>query len=242
MTTTDRPTYFGELAGALRDAGMPDDQIEATVFELNAHLAEAGTTAEEEFGPAAEFAGQLSGRAQGTAAEPAEEAETWTWTADINNDLRLLAVHGDQGWEVERLDGMGRFVCRREPGSALRWEYRREIVGGRRAQVLDRLTPEGWEQCGQWLFYAYFKRTRAASAGPAAALDTLAPAPRRTYFFSRRIKVLLAVWALSVVTLVTMVLTGTYRLPWYASAATLAVGAGAAAYGLKRDLARGGQD
>ncbi|MFE3325519.1 hypothetical protein [Streptomyces sp. NPDC059176] len=241
--TTDRAEYFDELTRALRDAGVPEDQAEATVSELNAHLVETGGTAEDEFGPAVEFAELLSGGAPGPATEPGEETETWTWTADINNDLRLLAVHGDQGWEVERLDGLGRFVCRRVRGSALRWEYRREIVGGRRrAEVLDRLTPEGWEICGQWLFYAYFKRTKAASTGPAAALDAPPPAPRRTYFFSRPMQILLAAWALSVTALVVMVLTGTYALPWYASAACAALGAAAAAYGLKRDLTKAGED
>ncbi|MEU0373225.1 hypothetical protein ABZ070_23745 [Streptomyces sp. NPDC006283] len=180
--TTDHRGYFGELTAALRAAQVPAEQIDTTVADLAAHLAETGTAPEEEFGPAADFAAQLGGAAPAVTG-PADEAETWTWTADVYNDRRLLAVHGDQGWEVERLDALGRFVCRRARDTALRWEYRREIVNGKqRDKVLGRLTPEGWELCGEWFFYAYFKRPKAASAGPAAALDALPARPARSWY------------------------------------------------------------
>ncbi|MER7950293.1 hypothetical protein ABTY59_23190 [Streptomyces sp. NPDC096079] len=190
--TTD--AYFAELAGSLRAARVPDEQIDATVEDLRAHLAETGTAPEEEFGPAAAFAAQLGGLAPAPG-EPDELAESWTWTADLFNDRRMLAVHGDQGWEVEGLDAIGRFVCRRTPGSALRWEYRREVIAGRRrGRVLDELTPEGWELCGEWLVYGYFKRPRAATAGPAGTVGAPTPAPRRWLFLSRRGKAVLTAW------------------------------------------------
>ncbi|MEU2232058.1 hypothetical protein [Streptomyces vietnamensis] len=194
--TTD--AYFAELAEALRAAHVPDEQIAATVEDLRAHLAETGTAPEEEFGPAAVFAAQLGGPAPAPG-EPDERAENWTWTADIFNDRRMLAVHGDQGWEVESLDAIGRFVCRRTPGSALRWEYRREITAGRRrSRVLDELTPEGWELCGEWLVYGYFKRPRAATAGPAGTVGAPPAAPKRWLFLSRRGKAVLGLWFLLV--------------------------------------------
>ncbi|CAM5497752.1 hypothetical protein STANM309S_00345 [Streptomyces tanashiensis] len=191
--TTD--AYFAELSGSLRAAHVPDEQIAATVEDLRAHLAETGTAPEEEFGPAAAFAAQLGGLAP-TPGEPDGRAESWTWTADLFNDRRMLAVHGDQGWEVESLDPLGRFVCRRSATAALRWEYRREIIGARRrAKVLAELEPEGWELCGEWLVYGYFKRPRAATAGPAGALEVRPAAPHRRLFLSRRGKLALAVWA-----------------------------------------------
>ncbi|MER5208075.1 hypothetical protein [Streptomyces sp. NPDC002825] len=194
--TTD--AYFTELSDALRAAHVPDEQIAATVEDLRAHLAETGTAPEEEFGPAAAFAAQLGGLAPAPG-EPDERAENWTWTADIFNDRRMLAVHGDQGWEVESLDAIGRFVCRRTPGSALRWEYRREIIAGRRkGRVLDELTPEGWELCGEWLVYGYFKRPRAATAGPAGTVGAPPAAPKRRLFLSRRGKAVLGLWCLLV--------------------------------------------
>ncbi|MEU8530573.1 MULTISPECIES: hypothetical protein [Streptomyces] len=181
--TTD--TYFDELAAALRTAGVPEDEVAATVADLAGHLAETGTAPEEEFGPAAAFAARLGGAPEPE--EPEKQAESWTWTADIFNDRRMLAVHGDQGWEVEGLDHLGRFVCRRVPGEALRWEYRREtLTGARRARILAELGPEGWESCGEWMGYGYFKRPKAAGEGPEAALHTLPEAPRRRLFLSRR--------------------------------------------------------
>ena len=192
--TRESDRYFTELADALRTARVPDEQIAATVEDLRAHLAETGTHPEEEFGPAAAFAAQLGGLAP-RPAEPDEQAESWTWTADIFNDRRMLAVHGDQGWEVESLDSLGRFVCRRSATAALRWEYRREVIGARRrTKVLAELEPEGWELCGEWLVYGYFKRPKAASAGPAGELAAPPATPREWLFLSRRGKVALAVW------------------------------------------------
>ncbi|MFE6815835.1 hypothetical protein [Streptomyces sp. NPDC057677] len=197
--TTESDRYFTELADALRTTGVPAEQIAATVEDLRGHLSGTGTPPEEEFGPAAAFAAQLGGLAP-LPGEPDGKAESWTWTADLFNDRRMLAVHGDQGWEVESLDALGRFVCRRSATAALRWEYRREIIGARRrARVLAELEPEGWELCGEWLVYGYFKRPRAATAGPAGALDSRPAAPLRQLFLSRRGKALLAVWLVVVV-------------------------------------------
>ncbi|MFF0436981.1 hypothetical protein ACFYU9_32775 [Streptomyces sp. NPDC004327] len=197
MNTDATEAYFTELAGALRASGVPADQLARTVDELRAHLAESGTAPEEEFGPAALFAASLGGLAP-EPGEPDRRAEHWTWTADLFNDRRMLAVHGDQGWEVEHLDSIGRFVCRRAPGVALAWEYRREVIAGRRrARVLAELDPEGWELCGEWVVYGYFKRPKAATAGPAGSLDAPPAAPDRSWFLSRRAKALLALWALA---------------------------------------------
>ncbi|WP_426404312.1 hypothetical protein ACN9M0_26190 [Streptomyces sp. R-07] len=194
--TTD--AYFAELTDALRAAGVPEEQIGRTTAELRGHLAETGTAPEEEFGPAGAFAARFGGLAPAPG-EPDEAAEHWTWTADLFNDRRMLAVHGAQGWEVEGLDGLGRFVCRRAPGVALAWEYRREVTAGhRRTRVLDELTPEGWELCGEWLVYGYFKRPRAATAGPAGTLEAPPAAPHRWLFLSRRGKAVLAAWCVLV--------------------------------------------
>ncbi|MGW7433092.1 hypothetical protein ACWGIN_26550 [Streptomyces sp. NPDC054861] len=238
---TEPGTYFDELATALRAAGVPAEQITATVSELRGHLADAGSSPEEEFGPAARFAARLGGTAP-TAAEPDGGAETWLWTADIYNDRRLLAHYGDQGWEVEGLDGLGRFRCRRVPGAALRWEYRRELISGkRRAEALDRLTPEGWEMCGEWTVYAYFKRPKAASEGPAGALDTLPARPGRWLFLSREGKALLAVWAVLVAAMVAVVFFGALDLPPLTVVFAALFGLAGGLIGLKRDAAKGCQ-
>lgn len=210
--TTD--TYFEELAQALRGSGVPEAQVAATVEDLRGHLAETGRDARAEFGPAAAFAAQLGGLAP-PPGEPDERAERWTWTADLFNDRRMLEVHGDQGWEVESLDALGRFVCRRAPGVALRWEYRREVFGGRRRdKVLGELEPEGWELCGEWLVYGYFKRPKAASAGPAGELAAPPATPREWLFLSRRGKVALVIWGVAALALLGAAVSG-LGLPGY---------------------------
>ncbi|MFJ7128451.1 hypothetical protein [Streptomyces sp. NPDC098101] len=235
--TTD--AYFEELTGALRAAGVTEEQTGRTVAELRGHLAETGTSPEEEFGPAARFAARLGGLAPAPG-EPDGAAERWTWTADLFNDRRMLAVHGDQGWEVESLDALGRFVCRRTPGAALAWEYRREVITDRRrARVLEELEPEGWELCGEWLAYGYFKRPKAATAGPAGALTSVPATPGKWLFLSRRGKALLAAWTV----LVAAAVSGAYfalDLPGYSA---LLMGLGCAAAGaltakLETDRAR----
>ncbi|MFF1508775.1 hypothetical protein [Streptomyces sp. NPDC058326] len=214
--------YFTGLSDALRAAGIPDAQIAATVEDLRAHLAETGTDPEDEFGPAEGFAARLGGLAPAPG-EPDERAESWTWTADLFNDRRMLAVHGDQGWEVESLDTLGRFVCRRSATAALRWEYRREVIGARRrAKVLAELEPEGWELCGEWLVYGYFKRPRAATAGPAGGLETRPATPHRWLFLSRRGKAALAVWLVVVGGAMTACFMGTLGMGGLAISIALA--------------------
>ncbi|CAM5560775.1 hypothetical protein SALBM135S_09982 [Streptomyces alboniger] len=203
MNTTDlndphrQEGYLLELAERLRAHGLPADRVEATVADFRAHLAESGAEdAEAEFGPAEEFARQLvpdtGVRAPAT---PGGEVETWRWTADTYVDEALLNRFGDEGWEVQRVDAVGRFVSHRDLTQPQRWEYRRELVTRGREGLDERLAPDGWEACGNWVIYAYFKRPRAASLGPAARVDSPPPVPERSSFFSRKFAALLAVLA-----------------------------------------------
>jgi len=177
--------YFADLAECLAAVGMPERQVAKTVADLSGYLAETGAPdAYEEFGAPEVFAARLvEGR---TAEEPGAGAETWKWTADIYADRKHLNHYGDQGWEVEGIDRLGRFVCRREPDAAMRWEYRREVASNakERESVASGLAPDDWEPCGQWMYFMYFKRPIAASAGPAAELDELVAAPDRQLFLS----------------------------------------------------------
>ncbi|GAA5051070.1 hypothetical protein HNP84_006533 [Thermocatellispora tengchongensis] len=186
--------YFDELARLLREAGVPRERVDATVGDLAAYVAESGTAPEEEFGPAAAFARTLgAGAAPAESAESASEGGRWVWTADIFIDEQRLNEFGAQGWEVETVDKRGMFVSRRDAERPQRWEYRREVVGreGRRA-LAERLAPDGWEPCGSWVHYEYFKRPAAASVGPAAEITAPPPAPAARMFLSRRFYALAA--------------------------------------------------
>ncbi|MFE3522130.1 hypothetical protein ACFXOD_11105 [Streptomyces sp. NPDC059161] len=238
--------YFTELGGLLRSGGMPEREAAATVADLRGYLAESGSVDPyEEFGGAEEFAARLTGR--DPEERPATAAETWKWTADIYTDRILLDEYGEQGWEVEGIDRFGRFVCRRDPDTAMRWEYRRETAHGatERDRTAAALAPDGWEPCGRWLFMTYFKRPASASAGPAAALESAPAAPSRQVFFSAKYRALLVVFAVSVVLLVLSTGFGVVDLNdpafYWPMLAAAAVGAGAGWYGVKRDVNRGAE-
>ncbi|GAA2362575.1 DUF2812 domain-containing protein [Nonomuraea africana] len=189
--------YFDELAVRLRERGVPEDTVTATVADLTAYLAESGGDPEEEFGPAAGFARQL-GAAPAT--ENAAESSTWRWTADIFVDEHHLNEFGDQGWEVDRVDAAGRFVCHRDEDNPQRWEYRREVVTRKgRPALVEELAPDGWEPCGTWFFYEYFKRPKAASLGPDAELGAPPRAPGKGAFFSKRFFLLIGFCAVCLV-------------------------------------------
>ncbi|PJE96536.1 hypothetical protein CUT44_18825 [Streptomyces carminius] len=237
--------YFTDLAERLRARGVAEERVTVTLTELHDHLLDADSTPEAEFGPVAEFAEQLArgtgASAPEAAGQPGSRAQEWRWTADIYTDRELLNRYGGQGWEVERVDRLGQFVCRRDPGNAMRWEYRRETtLRGERGKLAARLAPDGWEPCGRWAYLAYFKRPCAVTAGPAAALAAAPEVPGRRVFFSRKYRALLmAVLALLVAEAVYFG-NSDISLGDPATLAGMVVGALAggagAAYGLRRHL------
>ncbi|MER6172745.1 hypothetical protein [Streptosporangium sp. NPDC001681] len=198
--------YFDELAVVLAEAGMPTDRVRAMLDDLAGYLAESGSgDPEEEFGPVAELARELAV----TSPPPAADARTWRWTADLFHDVSMLNEYGAQGWEVDGVDAKGLFVSARDPEHPQQWEYRRELVSpGRRQSVLDLLAPDGWEPCGRWVCFEYFKRPKAASLGPAAELTAPPRPPGRSIFLSPKyhafIAGLLATTALAAGALVLM--------------------------------------
>ncbi|GGK71041.1 hypothetical protein Ppa06_35230 [Planomonospora parontospora subsp. parontospora] len=207
MTTA----YFDQLAGHLRGHGIPEEEIITTVDDLAAYAAESGADPEEEFGPAAGFAATLAPAAQETAPEggPDPAAETWVWTADAFRDREYLNRYGEQGWEVERIDHLGRFVSRRDPERPLRWEYRREtVLPAKHGALAERLAPDGWEPCGGWMYFQYFKRPKAVSEGLAGELDDAPATPARRVFFGRRFYAFMVVWVLYMAALITGIVLG----------------------------------
>ncbi|GAA2115342.1 hypothetical protein [Actinomadura alba] len=121
--------------------------------------------------------------------------QTWKWNSDAFAELHWLDRFGDQGWEIERVDRLARFVSHRPISGAQRWEYRRETVavGGGREPAVG-LAAEGWEPCGTWMRFRYFKRPKAAGIAP---LDVLPPVPSRRVYWSRRFYLFIAIWLLS---------------------------------------------
>ncbi|PDP88323.1 DUF2812 domain-containing protein [Glycomyces fuscus] len=179
--------YLTRLAQRLGERGVDADRSRALLEDLAAHTAESGADPEEEFGPVEEFADALA-PLPGGREEAAVEPDVLVWSADAFEGPARLTEMGAQGWEVERVDRLGRFVSRRAPERPQTWEYRQELSPGRgdRERLAERLAPEGWEPCGHWSVLAYFKRPGSATAGPAAELAA-PPAPgRRRYFLGWR--------------------------------------------------------
>ncbi|TYK49597.1 hypothetical protein [Actinomadura decatromicini] len=172
-----------------------------TVDDLAAYVTESGTDPVQEFGTPEEFAPQVAPSGEQDDAAPPSSAETWTWRADAFHERDVLNRYGDEGWEVERVDGAGRFVSHRDPENPQRWEYHREtVLPGRGQAVIDRLAPDGWESCGTWVCFEYFKRPKAATIGPEAALRNVPRTPAVSAFWSGHFRDLIA--AMTIVTVV----------------------------------------
>ncbi|WP_372346976.1 hypothetical protein [Streptomyces sp. KL116D] len=155
---TAHPAYWDELTRLLSARGLPPEHAAATVAELGAHRGGPGSPdPADAFGPAAELARRL---APGRAAAD-ERFEIWRWSADTYADETLLDRFGEEGWEVEDVDALGRFVSRRDPERPRHWEYRREVVSGDRGARDAELAHDGWEPCGTWVVYAWYKRPGA---------------------------------------------------------------------------------
>lgn len=189
--------YFDQLAELLRAEGIPEERVAVTIDDLSAHIEQTGTDPETEFGSVSEFAEQLlpAGSDDDRPAEPS--GELWRWRADAFHEMRWLETFGDQGWEVERIDSAGRFVCRRDARDPQQWEYRRERFGTKTLRadataLAGELAPDGWEPCGLWVCWAYFKRSKAVLIGPAATIDVPRRQPERKSFYSRRFYLFLA--------------------------------------------------
>ncbi|WP_314178227.1 hypothetical protein [Streptomyces winkii] len=246
-TGTTGDTYFERLAVLMRERGVPQTRVELLTRELAAYADEAGGEVAEEFGPVAELAEQLSereatGLTDGSAA-PGDGAETWVWTADAFKDVRLLDRFGGQGWEVERLDKLGRFVCRRDLEHPMRWEYRRETAGHvKRAENTARLGPDGWELCGVWGPFTYYKRPAAVHDGPAAALAAPPAPPRKRVYIGKWIYAWIAACALAAVAVAWWgVRTTDFTDPSTVAGAIVGLTvAGTAAWGLWRSALRKG--
>jgi hypothetical protein len=190
--------YLDRLAELLREQyGLPPDHVADVVADLAAHLARSGgADPQDAFGPVDAFARRLA--PSGSDAPADEHLETWRWLADTYADEDLLNRFGDEGWEVERVDPLGRFVSHRDPERPRRWEYRRELVTGEREGLDERLARDGWEPCGDWVVHAWFKRPKAAGAsGSADGLPEPPPVPPRATLLrpvSRRSYVLLGIF------------------------------------------------
>lgn len=178
-------TYFDDVAARLRERGVDEEHARELLDDLAAYTEESGTDPVTEFGPPDRFAVELT-----TTADDDSEADSdvFRWACDAFIAPDRLNEMGAQGWEVEKVDALGRFVSHRPPERPQTWEYRQEITtgSGDRERLTERLAPEGWEPCGHWSVLAYFKRPVASEVGPAAELDEVPKSKGRRFVMGKR--------------------------------------------------------
>jgi len=156
----DVEAYLGELAASLQVRGADSARTSEAVAEVESHLAESGEAPVEAFGPPDEYAERLLLRDERRTDQATDDAR-WierTFRATAFGEMRLLEEAGRQGWELTDV-GSYALYCRRprDTEAADRWEYSRRVSVDRRT-ILEDMTELGWEPCGVWLPFHYFKR------------------------------------------------------------------------------------
>lgn len=161
--TTDE--YLTEVAGRLRAGGLPDDRVDDLGAELRAHLAASNETPEDAFGPAATFAADLLAESAAPAPDAAAPGvEERTFRATALDEVGILAELGADGWELTGVRDFGLHARRPYEAAARRaWRYERRRTLRARATE-QQMRAGGWEPCGRWLPFSYFKRPGPASS------------------------------------------------------------------------------
>ena len=152
-------SYLSELAASLQMRGADSARTSEAVAEVESHLLESGEDPMEAFGSPDEYAEQLLIREERRADE--ETDAKWaerTFRATAFGEMKILKDAGLQGWELTDVGGYA-LHCRRLHGleAATQWEYSRRVSVDRQA-ILEDMTALGWEPCGAWMPFHYFKR------------------------------------------------------------------------------------
>lgn len=162
-------TYLQELSAELTRRGLDPERAADAVAEIRAHLRDSGGSAEEEFGSADAYAEALVtagvGDAETTETRVTKPAfETYTFRATALDEMAILAELGRAGWELTGVREFG-LIARRptDPVALKTWEYeRRNAV--RHQPITREMSTAGWQPCGRWVTFHYFKRTMVTGA------------------------------------------------------------------------------
>lgn len=159
MNATDTDRYLDELADRLRCRAVETERVDELLAELRGHLAESGERPQDAFGPCEHFAADLL--AEEAHADPPSataEDEQRTFRATALDEVEILESIGDDGWELTGVRDFGLHARRpRDPGARRRWEYQRRRAW-RGGPLEEQMRAEGWEPCGRWRPFRYFKR------------------------------------------------------------------------------------
>ncbi len=152
-------TYLEDLTAHLQQRGVDNDKIRDIVSEAETHLAESGEGAVEAFGSVEEYAEKMAIHEEKLAVQTEKPNHLHrTFRATAFGEMAILEFAGREGWELVDVGALALY-CRRpaDENRVCRWEYKRRT--GRHGKIiLDEMVNAGWEPCGNWLPFHYFKR------------------------------------------------------------------------------------
>lgn len=148
-------TYLEELYVCLQRYGLEHQQISEIMAEVESHLAESGETPLEAFGPPNVYAEErVSARERAAGGE----MQRRTFRATAFDEMIILAEAGKAGWELLDVAAFALYCQRPWNLKEVRqWEYVRR-VGFNRNAIIAEMEIQGWQPCGNWTPFHYFKR------------------------------------------------------------------------------------
>lgn len=155
--------YLEELSACLQRYGLDNHQISEIIAEVESHLVESGETPLEAFGPPKVYAEErVTAREQVAGGE----MQRRTFRATALDEMIILQEAGKAGWELTDVAAFALY-CQRPWNleEVQQWEYARR-VGLKRNAIIAEMMTEGWQPCGNWTPFHYFKRSlRPATQG-----------------------------------------------------------------------------
>lgn len=152
-------TYLENLAAHLQRRGVGDKRIRDIAAEAESHLVESGEAPEEAFGTVEEYAERMAVHEENLAARSTPpDYHHRTFRATAFGEMSILEFAGREGWELVDVGALALF-CRRpvDENQICRWEYKRR-TGRHETIIREEMAENGWEPCGNWLPFHYFKR------------------------------------------------------------------------------------
>ncbi len=147
--------YLEQLSACLQRYGLDSEQIGEIIAEVESHLAESGEAPLDAFGPPYVYAEKrVAARERTTGGE----WQRRTFRATAFDEMMILEEAGKAGWELYEVGALALY-CRRPWAikEARQWEYARRI-GLNRSAIMAEMAAQGWEPCGHWSPFHYFKR------------------------------------------------------------------------------------
>ncbi len=147
--------YIEQLYVGLQRYGLDREQISEIIHEAQNHLVASGETPMEAFGPPDVYAEE---RVAAREKALGGEWQIRKFHGTAYDEMVILELAGKLGWELIAVATFG-LHCRRpwDINEVRQWEYARPF-GFNGDKIITAMIAEGWEPCGSWTPFHYFKR------------------------------------------------------------------------------------